>query len=82
MKRIVIKRIWHGMASIRDYQVPDDDDLLIVLKETHEVMIIPKDEIKESIKKISEPFRSKHGTKPYRLIDFLWKPKFIQERLL
>ena len=87
MKKVIIKKLFHGLASVRDYLVKDaisnKKDLLIVLKDTGEEMLIPAEEIKNKIVSISlNVFKSKHDGRYYRLIDFNWTPTIRQAKLI
>ena len=86
-KEVKIQRLWHGVASVRDYLVFEAiyrrEDLLITLLDTGEQMRIPVAEIESSIKKYNEEvFESKHDGRAYSLIDFEWKPTQKQKSLL
>lgn len=84
MKRTKINRLWHGLASIRDYIVREAiekrQDLLIILGGVNERMIIPWQELHKG-KKNPEKFKSKHSNKIYSLIDFDWQPNVSQKTL-
>ncbi len=84
--KVSIQRLWHGYASVRDYQVgqaeDDEEDLEITLLETGEVMTIPYKEL-DNGKLNPEKFHSKHENFDYSLVDYLWKPdKSRQMKLL
>ena len=88
IRRIVINRLWHGFASIRDYQAKesfeDKTSLLIVLKGSGEEMLIPWNKIPLMIMKVSkDKFKSIHEEgKEYHLIDFKFVPTTKQKKLL
>ena len=73
---VKIKRLWHGVASIRDYQVgqaiEDKEDLEITLLPTGERMTIPFKELHKG-KQNTDIFHSIHVNFDYTLIDFIWK---------
>ena len=87
IKRIEINRLFHGLATVRDYQADEALEknmaLLIVLKGSGEEMLIPCDDIALRIIKVSKnKFKSRHDDKEYRLVDFEWKPTSRQTKLL
>ena len=75
--KVPIKRLFHGYASVRDYQVGqamlDGEDLEITLLGTGEIMTIPFIELEKG-KKSPKKFKSKHDNSEYYLVDYLWKP--------
>ena len=77
MKTIKIRRLWHGMASVRDYIVDEARSGLkdITIEYAGEKMTIPTDKLYEGYLN-SKVFTSKHGGKykQYRLVDFKWIP--------
>ena len=80
---IKIKRLFHGYASIRDYQakeaIDNHEDLIIECR--GEFMKIPYKEIGSGA--LSQlKFQSKHTSEQYYLLDFPWRPQMIQEYLL
>ena len=84
--KVQIKRLWHGVASIRDYLVgqamDDEEDLDIILLETGEVMTIPWKDLKEG-KSNLEKFHSIHDNFDYSLVDYVWKAnKSNQKKLI
>lgn len=78
MKTIRIDRLFHGFASVRDYQVEEakvkHEDIKVVLDK--EYMIIPFEKLDQGFKN-KEIFKSKHKDgQTYSLIDYDWvKPK-------
>ena len=84
--RIKINRLFHGLASLRDYQVKKaletGEDLEILLAESGEIMIIPFSEIENKIKRKNDDiFKSKHNSEYYKLWDFEWRPETRQAKL-
>lgn len=77
--------MWHGYASVRDYQVEEakknKEGLEIRLIPTGEVMFVPFEKLGEG-KKSPNFFRSKHENKTYYLIDYVWKPDDSQGKLI
>ncbi len=81
---VKIKRLFHGVASVRDYQAKQATDAkedLVIIMGTQS-MRIPYNEI-ASGKTSLETFQSVHEKGlSYHLVDFLWKPSVEQETLL
>jgi len=73
-KRVKINRLWHGYAPVRDYIVVDAMNKRRDLEIEWEgkIMTIRWQDLHKGIEG-KEKFKSKHGTSPYRLIDFEWK---------
>lgn len=82
--KVKIKRLFHGYASVRDYQAKEaythGENLEIICENKY--MVVPNDEIMTgSINQIK--FQSKHEEGlSYYLIDYPWEPEVIQEKLL
>lgn len=76
MKEVTIKRIYRGLASVRDYLVQEaidnTEDLVIWCDNKH--MSIPYLFLTKKLKVDNNVHRSKFGSKTYRLIDFRWTP--------
>ena len=85
MKKVVIKRLFHGVASARDYLVSaaknKQESLLLVLEENNEEMLIPWEKLSEG-KKDYHQHKSKHDGRYYYLVDFIWRPTLKQKVLL
>lgn len=78
MAIIKINRLFHGYASLRDYQVAEaiknHEDIDVILNSTGEIMTILANKLSEG-KTNKEKFRSKHEDNlVYSLVDFKWKP--------
>ncbi len=73
-KEVKINRLWHGFASVRDYQrdeaINKGQDLKIVLGK--EYVVVPLDELSKGFKN-DDVFLSKHDNKKYSLVDYDWK---------
>ncbi len=82
MKKVIIRKLWHGSASVRDYLVREafklGDGIIVIFKD--EQMTIPWEKLKDG-KINSEVFESIHDGKKYRLVDYDWKPDLKQEAL-
>ena len=79
MMKVQVKRLFHGYASLRDYQVgqamEDKDDLEIKLMGTEETMTISYKELHKG--KINPmKFKSIHDNFTYQLVDY----KFIPDK--
>ena len=79
-----IKRLWNGLASVRDYIVEkalrENQILRIKLEGTNEHMDLTPDRIKSKEFQIStRKFKSHYPPyDDYELIDFSWKPVFLK----
>ena len=76
-KTITIKRLFNGLASVRDYVIDrcykEGKDIIFVLN--NEKMTVLHKELKSKSFQLSEKtFISKFNGKPYTLIDFKFKP--------
>ncbi len=76
-KTITIKRLFNGLASVRDYVIDrcykEGKDIIFVLD--NEKMTVLHKELKSKSFQLSEKtFISKFNGKPYTLIDFKFKP--------
>jgi len=83
MKTYKIKRLWNGLASVRDYMVEqcitEKEDLLLRLEKqdgTTDMMLIPWQELStRSFQATKQGFDSKvNRGQSYALVDFQWKP--------
>lgn len=76
MKKRKIKRLWHGLASLRDYEVEDAmREGGIVLTCGEEKMTLAPEQLKKGFQTAPQPFKSKIiSDMTYTLIDFQWKP--------
>lgn len=84
-KEIKIQRLYHGFASVRDYQVDEaklkGQALKIILG--REYIIVPIEKLDKHFKN-DDVFVSKHDRRTYTLVDFDWatfKPKQEAEQL-
>ena len=72
---VKINRLFHGFASVRDYQVKAcqdaHQDLCIDLH--GEIMVVPYQELGNGFTN-NDVFLSKHTDKSYTLVDYDWKP--------
>ena len=76
-KTIPIRRLFNGLASVRDYVIEkcykEGKDIIFVLG--NEKMTVLHKELKSKSFQLSEKtFISKFNGKPYALIDFKFKP--------
>lgn len=75
LKKIKIKRLWHGFASVRDYLVEEakkkKQGLEIYCLEKNEKIIIPYRDLDKGYKNKQE-FDSRYQNKKYKLIDYDW----------
>lgn len=78
--KIKLKRLWNGLASVRDNVVKDaikkgDSIVLSVEGMTGAMTLTPERMRAEGFQAVGEDFESKYvsGMK-YKLIDFSWKP--------
>ena len=76
-KTIPIRRLFNGLASVRDYVIKrchkEGKDIIFVFN--HQKMTIRNKELKSRSFQLSEKkFISKFNGKPYALIDFKFKP--------
>lgn len=80
---VKINRLFHGFASVRDYQVEacekNRQDMIIVYNGAS--MIIPWNELSKGLRN-TEVFISKHQRKNYTLVDYDWKPQARQMTFL
>ena len=81
---IKIKRLFHGFASVRDYQtkqaIENNEDLIITMGD--QSMRVPHEEIRNG-RINAEVFQSIHEKNlKYHLVDFVWKPSVDQETLI
>ncbi len=72
-KTIPIRRLFNGLASVRDYVIEkcykEGKDIVFVLN--NEKMTIPNKELKSKSFQLSDKtFTSRYGSEPYRLIDY------------
>lgn len=72
---IRIKRLFHGFATVRDYQVEAciKNKQAMTIEFDGQSMVIPWNTLETGYKN-TEIFKSKHTNKFYCLIDFDWKP--------
>lgn len=87
MKDYTIKRLWQGLASVRDYVVKDcivkKQGLRLTLIKTGEVMEIPYENLEKLMFQAHKTeMVSKFDGKKYLLVDFIWKPTLKQTQLL
>jgi len=80
---VTINRLFHGLASVRDYQVEEARKLHedLTIKCGDEIMTVPYNEL-DSGTTNNYVFKSKHDSKSYKLIDFIWQPDAKQASLL
>ncbi len=80
---IRIKRLFHGFASVRDYQVSTcvRTQKNLRIEYNGEAMVIPWNKLSEGFTN-SEVFKSKHSNRSYSLVDYDWKPTKQQMTLL
>lgn len=75
LKKIKIKRLWHGFASVRDYLVEEakqkKQGLEIYCLEKNDKIIVPYKDLDKGYKNEQE-FDSRYGNKKYTLIDYDW----------
>ena len=76
-KTITIKRLFNGLASVRDYVIDrcykEGKDIIFVFN--HQKMTILNKELESRSFQLSKKkFISKFNGKPYALIDFKFKP--------
>lgn len=85
MKKTKIKRLWHGLASVRDYIVDGavraKEELLVDLTGKGESMLLSLEDLGKG-KRNKEKFRSKHDGRFYSLVDFKWKPQIEKQKKL
>lgn len=74
-RTIVLKRLYDGIASIRDYTVFKSIKNCegILLRCQDEEMYLSPEDLSEGTESI-ETFTSKFDGSTYKLIDFKWKP--------
>lgn len=80
LKTIKIKRLWHGLASVRDYIIADCVKKSIGMRVKYDgvSMEFSADEVKDCTFKLSErDFKSRFDGKRYKLIDFMFHKKKI-----
>lgn len=83
--RVKVNRLWHGVASVRDYQVikAELNHEGLTIECGTESMEIPPGHIADYIDCWNDQeFISIHDGKKYKLVDFAWKPKVDQLSLL
>lgn len=75
---IRLKKLWKGMADVRDYAVQECLDKNHSLRITYdgEVMVLTPHELKNSVKFISKPIKSNFDGE-YRLYSYTWNPNEI-----
>ncbi len=74
MRTRKIKRLFNGLASLRDYEVQkfiNAGGVKLVLG--NESMVLSIDDLIKGTNSLSGNHESKFGTRPYTLIDFKWK---------
>lgn len=80
---VKVKKLWHGMCSVRDYLVEETrsrgQDLTIVFGDKN--MLVKNADISKGTTN-GHVFVSIHDNKKYKLIDFLWKPTINQLNLI
>jgi hypothetical protein len=73
--KVKVRKLWHGCVSVKDYEVKKamdkGEDLTIILGS--EQMTVPHTMLASGYKN-SKPMKSKHGTEPYYLVDYPWRP--------
>ena len=77
IKVIKIKRLWSGLASVRDYVVEDaiKKDITIRLELGSKSMTLTPENLKnDAFQAVGQGFQSKYSNLKYKLIDFPWKP--------
>jgi hypothetical protein len=74
--KIEIKKVYKGLAEVRDYDVDSCINLNKHLEIVYfdESMILSPEELKTKIKSISKVFNSKTGGKNYKLYGYKWEP--------
>lgn len=80
---ITIKRLWHGYATVRDYQAKEayknGEDLVLICE--GRIMVVPHKDIMAGAINPTK-FTSKHDGLPYYLIDYPFVPTIVQQQLL
>lgn len=74
-KKIKVKRLWHGFASVRDFQVEEArrKGLGLEILWNNEYIHVPYDKLDKCFDN-DEVFRSKHiDGQTYKLKDYDWK---------
>ncbi len=76
MIKVEVEKIWLGKVSVRDYYYKKALRKKESLGITHgkEYMFIPYGELRKAKQYTKDIFYSKFNGKPYKLIDFEWKP--------
>ncbi len=79
-KKITIKKLYCGYASIRDYIVYKciQEEKRICVHYKDEKMTLTVENLKNNFQIHQQKFQSKWGTKPYQLYDFLFKPDSLK----
>jgi hypothetical protein len=79
MKKIKVKRLYKGFASVRDYIVQDCIDKKKSLQITcgSEVMTISWDNLYKFCQLNKQPFESKYSNRKYVLYDYYFKSDII-----
>lgn len=74
-KKIKIKRLWHGFASVRDYLVEEakqkKQGLEVFCLEKNDKIIIPYKDLDKGFRN-KEEYDSRYGNKKYTLVDYDW----------
>ena len=82
--KVKIKKLFHGLASVRSYLVKEayykGEDLVIDFD--GDTMTIPYKDIPFVASTNGLTFKSIHDDREYTLWDFRWKPSSIQEKLI
>jgi len=77
MKRKTIRRLWHGLASLRDYEVKRliDNNESVCLKCGEEEMVLTPEDLLKGFDSTKKQHTSIYNVgQKYKLVDFRWKP--------
>jgi len=77
MMTVKIRKLFKGMASIRDYFVRKciarNLTLRIIYEDSH--MDLPPETLRRGLQLTERSFKSKFNNRKYQLLDFCWKPE-------
>lgn len=85
MREILLKRLWNGIASIRDYVAEEccneGVDISIKVEGEQGEMILSPYEIINRRVNITKSHKSKFEDKEYTLWDYKWSPEIIDSKV-
>ncbi len=84
MKRVKVKKLYKGFASVRDYIIKDclKKETGIIIEYGNKYMTVPYEKLKSALQLHRKKFESKFSDRKYELIDFKFYPDLEKQQEL